>query len=473
MKYPIALSQRIDEVSKIVDGWPVEKDLGQVLNWLMQFDNEDIDLGVRVIRNLNVIGFEDLNTALTIAYSKLERMAVDKGTKINSRNTLFAGIGDGAKSGAMIGYNFRIINELSEDNFMDEESMNFLEAGMIDNIVLVDDIVGTGKQATDEIKSLTQTVTPLGVKNIFLLTAVGMKDGIKAISSNTKAHVFSAFEYSELDTVNCLDAAFYTGIPHEDRQDAKSRLEYYGKVTNRSPLGYGGIGALIAFYYNTPNISLPIIWGSKNSWLPLFKRAVKINGINSYYKQIESSISKKKKDPSTGKDNEFVILVEGKQDELFFDYIVSQIKDRLPFEKVSVISMGGFGSKKLIENISRLNKNCLFVVEEDEYAPQGYVDRFVKNLGENPYIMVKSLIHFLNLDSLAENERWSRIFERIEKLGDLNDRDKMRRIEKELRMMVHRSESRTKELFSTQLDSEKVQVLENELIEKIIEPKNA
>lgn len=472
MKYPIALSQRIDEVSKIVECWPVEKDLGQVLNWLMQFDNEDIDLGVRVIRNLNIIGFEDLNTALTIAYSKLERMAIDKGTKITSRNTLFAGIGDGAKSGAMIGYNFRIINELSEDNFMDDESMNFLEAGMIDNIVLVDDIVGTGKQATDEIKSLTQTVTPLGVKNIFLLTAVGMQDGIKAISSNTKAHVFSAFEYSALDTVNCLDSPFYEGIPHEERQDVKSRLEYYGKVTNKSPLGYGGIGALIAFYYNTPNISLPIIWGSRNSWLPLFKRAVKINGINSYYKQIESSITKKKREPSQGKENEIVILVEGKQDEVFFDHVVSLIKDRLPFNKVSVISMGGFGSKKLIENISRLNKNCLFIVEEDEFAPPKFVERFIQNLGDNPHILVKSLIHFLDLDSFSENEKWSGFFARIEKLGDLSDRDKMRRLEKEVRIMVHRSESRTRELFSSHLDAEKMAALEKELVERISELKN-
>ena len=90
MKHPISLSQRIDEVKSIVESWPVEKDINQVLNWLMQFDNDDIDLAVRVIKNLNVIGFEDLNTALTIAYSKLERMAIDKGTKITSRNTLLS-----------------------------------------------------------------------------------------------------------------------------------------------------------------------------------------------------------------------------------------------------------------------------------------------------------------------------------------------------------------------------------------------
>ncbi len=475
MKYPVSLSQRIDEVSRIVTDWPVEKDLAHVLNWLMQFDSDDIDLGVRVIRNLNVIGFEDLNTALTIAYSKLERMAIDKGTKITSRNTLFAGIGDGAKSGAMIGYNFRIINELSEDNFMDEESLNYLEAGMIDNIVLVDDIVGTGRQATEEIKALTQKVTPLGVKNIFLLTAVGMQEGIRAISENTKAHVFSAFEYSELDTVTCLDSNFYEGIPHEERAEAKSRLEYYGKMTNRSPLGYGGIGALIAFYYNTPNISLPIIWGAKNSWIPLFKRAVKINGINSYYKQIESSIAKKKKDkePLRSKQNELTVLVEGRTDEIFFDFIVGLIRDKLPYEKVSVISLGGFGSKKLIENISRLNENCLFVVEDDEHAPPGYVDRLIQNIEDRPYLKVKSFIHFINLDSLAQSDRWSSIFSRINSISDLSDGRKLHRLEKDISMRIMRSESRFKDLFSNYLDPEKVESLCQLLVEKISGDDNA
>ncbi|MBQ4812702.1 hypothetical protein J8M20_15185 [Pseudoalteromonas luteoviolacea] len=470
MKYPISLSQRVDEVKHIVSNWSVEKDLSQVLNWLMQFDNEDIDLGVRIIRNLNVIGFEDLNTALTIAYSKLERMAIDKGTKISDKNTLFAGIGDGAKSGAMIGYNFRIINELSEDNFMDEKSLNYLESGMIDNIVLIDDIVGTGNQATEEIKSLTQKVTPLGVKNIFLLTAVGMQEGIKAISQNTKAHVFSAFEYSELDTVTCLDSCFYEGIPHEDRAETKLRLEYYGRITNQSsPLGYGSIGALIAFYYNTPNISLPMIWSSKNSWIPLFKRAVKINGINSYYRQIGTSITKKKRERSTlkSKRHELTILVEGRTDEIFFDYVVSLIKDRLDYEKVSVISLGGFGSKKLIDNIYGLNENCLFIVEDEMGLQPKRTDRFMTNVQDKPHLRIKSFIYFLNLDLLAQSERWSPIFTMDKEDSESNLSRKINRLEMSIIKYLRNSESRFKELFVNYLDKEKIDDLCELLLSKI------
>jgi hypothetical protein len=382
MKYPVSHNQRFQEIEEVVAAWPIEKSFDHVLKWLMQFDTEDIDLGVRILKHLNVVGYEDLNTSLSIAYSKLERVAIDKDSRISSQNTLFAGIGDGAKSGAMIGYNFRIANELPEDNFLTDDSLVHLESGLIENIVLVDDVIGTGDQATREIKALTEKVTPFGVKNIFLLTAVGMTDGIKSIIAETKAHVFSAFEYTDLDTATNLDSAFYDGIPHEQRSKLRDRLDYYGRVSSKQGLGYGGIGALIAFYYNTPNISLPVIWGSRNSWIPLFKRSVKINGISSYYKQIEASITKKKREktPVDRKEKELLIFVEGRIDEAFYQYVLGGIGDT-GFEKLSIISLGGFGSKTLIENIARLSRYCLFVVEEDARMPRAYIDRFRKNIG--------------------------------------------------------------------------------------------
>lgn len=470
MKYPISHNKRFEEIEAVVATWPVEKNFDHVLKWLMQFDTEDIDLGVRVIKNLNVVGFEDLNTSLSIAYSKLERVAMDKDSKISSRNTLFAGIGDGAKSGAMIGYNFRIANELPEDNFMTEESIEHLESGLIENIVLVDDVIGTGDQATREIKQLTDKVTPFGVKNIFLLTAVGMTDGIKNIIADTKAHVFSAFEYSDLDTVTNLDSAFYDGVPHEHREKLRSRIEYYGRVSNKAGLGYGGIGALLAFYYNTPNISLPIVWGSKNSWIPLFKRAVKINGISSYYKQIESSISKKKKSnsPIQRTQKELLLFVEGRLDEAFFEFVMSGIGNN-GFDKVSVISLGGYGSKTLVENITRLSPNCIFLIEDDDQAPAGFVDRFRKNIGDHQFLMVKPVEHYLDIDRLSQDERWGRFFQRPTNLEEARRPVFVRRPFIEIQRRLGNQASSLHEFFQTFIAPEKLASLQEQLKEKFVE----
>jgi hypothetical protein len=181
MKYPQSLEKQLNEVKTITDNWAIEIPFESVIKWIMQFDSNDFELAVRVIKNLNVIGFEELNNALTVAYSKLERKAIDKQTKIKNINTLFAGIGEGGKSGAMISYSFRLANELSEENFYDENALQHLEEGRIENIVLVDDIISSGNQAITEIRKLSEIALPLGVKNIFLLTAVGMREGIKKV----------------------------------------------------------------------------------------------------------------------------------------------------------------------------------------------------------------------------------------------------------------------------------------------------
>lgn len=98
--------------------------------------------------NLNVIGFEDLNTSLSIAYNQIRARSNRQGIQDIKAATHCSRIGDGAKSGAMIGYSFKIANELPEDNFMTDESIDHLESGLIENIVLVDDLIGTGHQAT-------------------------------------------------------------------------------------------------------------------------------------------------------------------------------------------------------------------------------------------------------------------------------------------------------------------------------------
>lgn len=468
MKYPASHLSKLEEIESIVAKWPTEKDFNHVLKWVMQFDNMDIDLALRIIKNLNVVGYEDLNNALAIAYSKLERMAVDKKTKINNRNTLFAGIGDGAKSGAMIGYNFRVINDLPEDNFMGDESVKYLEAGIIDNIVLVDDIVGTGHQATKEIQSLTEKVTPFGVKNIFLLTAVGMKEGIDKISEETKAYVFSAFEYCEHDTAKSLDSRFYEGIAHEERDSLKRRLEYYGLIASNSGMGYGGIGALIAFYYNTPNISLPVIWGNRNSWIPLFKRATKINGINSYFKQIDDSLSKKKKASETipGEKNEFLLFVEGKNDEVFFDYFLNIITEEIQYEKVTVVSIGGYNSKTLIDNITRLSPHYLFVLEKDENYPKQYIDKVTKMFEGRNHIWVHPLEYYFETDLILKDESWNRYFPSLREQTDSDNRRVRRSFSLDFVQFLKRT-TRLTEFFDRFIDGKKFDELKKHLLDAI------
>ncbi len=142
---------------------------------------------MRVVRNLNVIGAKDLERSLEVAYSKLMRKSIEKGSRINSKNTIFAGMGEDGKSGSMVSYHFRLINELSEENFLNEDSVKYFEQGMIQNIVLIDDVLSSGTQATKEIHKITEKFLPLGVQNIFVLTVCGFRNGIENVEEQTKS----------------------------------------------------------------------------------------------------------------------------------------------------------------------------------------------------------------------------------------------------------------------------------------------
>ena len=412
MKYPVKIREKISEIEDAVSDWPVEVDLNDVLRWILQFDNEDYDLALRIVKNLNVIGSKDLEQSLEVAYSKLMRKAIEKGTHISNRNTIFAGMGEDGKSGSMISYHFRLINELSEENFLNEESVKFFASGMIQNIVLIDDVLSSGTQASKEIHNITEKFLPLGIQNIFVLTVCGFRSGIKHVEEKTKAHVFSAFEYGEEDTVISLDSKFYEGIPHEQRKGILNRIEHYGSICARKmPLGYGKIGALLVFYYNTPNNTLPVIWGSQNGWIPLFRRVNRINGINSYYKQISNRQKSVAKENIIRKD-ELVIYTEGKIDEMIFDVLVTdfELESKLGFKKVSVVSIGGgYASKKLFEKLEELNGSMIFAFDFD--IPSSSRRTYIEKL---PIVYLKpSFLQFIDIETfINRDERFARFIKR-------------------------------------------------------------
>jgi hypothetical protein len=472
MKYPTVLLDKLEEVKKIIELWPVDIEFEDVIKWIMQFDSNDFDLAIRVIKNLNVIGFQDLNNALTIAYSKLERRALDKKTKISSKTTLFAGAGEGGKSGAMISYNFRLINELSEENFLDENSFLHIEKGRIENIVLIDDIISSGDQAIDEIRLLMEKSLPFGVKNIFLLTAAGMKESIKKVEEETGAYVFSAFEYDINDTVQSFDSNFYNGIPYENRNQLKQRLEYYGAIASRSALGYKGLGGLITFYYNTPNSTLPIVWSSLNSWIPLFRRTIRVNGIDSYYKQFDNLKNKTTHQKVAGK-KELSIYVEGKTEESFFEALEMKLKERFNFEKINIIPLGGFFSEKLLENIEKFTENFIFILEDMEISSQGFRraqnQRLAEYMKEKPHVFMKTLDEYFDLNALKLDDEYSKILPQYETIEETKTYEFKREFES--RMFKRFSPSYRSVLFKSilpkYLNNEAFEILLKSIEEKL------
>lgn len=483
MRYPASLNSKLQELENIVQNWPVEKPFQEVLDWILQFDSEDFEIPFRIIKNINIIGVEDMKHALKVAYSKLERMASDKNASITHKNTLFAGVGEGGKSGSMMSYHFRVINDISEENFIGDDSIEHLENGRIKNIVLIDDIVSSGNQATEEIKIITEKFTPFGVENIFLLTSVGMKSGLEKIEEETKAFVFSAFEYDERDTVASLDAQFYDGLDVGQRSRLKTRIEYYGAKCCRSPLGYQGVGGLIHFYFNTPNSTLPIIWSMKNSWIPLFRRSTRINGIDSYYKQVDSALNKKiegkttKKTKANAEKEPFSIFVEGKSDEVFIRLVLDGEKSDV-LNQYRIIVLGPMVSSNLADLLAASFPKHLFVLDdEDASGHRSFGRRLARVVTKFTTVKIKSFFNYIDLKRLVEDKEYSWIFKsrplQPVELDDIPKHEREALYLEFMRGMPFSSRERVMEdLFRQYKLESEVNILKSELVGEIVKVSN-
>lgn len=409
MKYPKYLESRLQEISTIVNNWHSEKTIEEVMSWILQFEPDHYDLAIRILRNLNYIGPDDLNIALSVAYSKLLRHAKEKGNKISLENTLYMPIGSDGKSGAMIAYNFRMINDLSSSYFMSEETFEFVKEGKIRNLVLIDDIIATGDQSGKQLKQMADKARTLGIANVYLVTAFGFRSGIDRLRDTEVADVFSAVEYDDKDTVMNLDALFYEGLPHDKRRQYWEAIsKYYGGY------GYVGqndntpIGGLIRFYYNTPNCTLNMIWGSNNGWIPLFERkhdkTIREPGLYTLTEFLDT-----KNDDVQVSKQECSIYVEGKTEELFLQEL-AQRNNNFGYSSISIISIGPFVSDTLVEALKKYSKHVFFVTDEDLSLETEHVKIIKKVIDAQDLKSMGHTLNYFDISKIKNSERFTKVF---------------------------------------------------------------
>jgi len=148
-----------------------------------------------------------------------------------------------------------------------------------DTIILIDDFIGSGNQATnfwDKRKFVNKTLKDLHEKNpeirFYYLALCGMAEGVSEISSSLPITVIVGEELD--DRFKCFSTCSQIFSDPEERRKAEILMTTKGKYLYSHPLGYKNSQLAIAFDHNTPNNSLPVIWKKKTdgSWYPLFKR---------------------------------------------------------------------------------------------------------------------------------------------------------------------------------------------------------
>ena len=151
-------------------------------------------------------------------------------------------------------------------------------------ILIVDDFAGTGSSIVKGLNSFFVDVGNSDVINNFL------KEGRilcyllfafpEALQKMRSSHPDVKFLASHVftDELRALDPDSNIFKDEKETNFAREVLLQIGReLYPQFPLGYGDMGALVAFHNTTPNNSLPIFWCSgranEKTWRPLFPRA--------------------------------------------------------------------------------------------------------------------------------------------------------------------------------------------------------
>jgi hypothetical protein len=139
----------------------------------------------------------------------------------------------------------------------------------------LDDFVGRGTTANYYLKPYKDEMAQF--QQVYLLSLVGLKTGkqlLRRFYPDLKIQFWQE-PWSLMDPANPI-------FTDRERQDLSAFLEKYGRKLqnaakaqrdpNISPLGYGESGALVTFFYNTPNNTPLIFWSRAQGWKPLFPR---------------------------------------------------------------------------------------------------------------------------------------------------------------------------------------------------------
>ncbi len=203
----------------------------------------------------------------------------------------FLGIGNPSESGIHLLYFFRQINKLSKNLFInghefltDRESLHD-----IDEIIFIDDLCGSGSQASRYSKSIVCKLKEIKPNlKISYYVLIATKLGIGNIIDKDLGFDNVSAVFTLDNSFKCFhnDSRYYKNCNNEiTAKKGISLCEKYSASMTYSnikepiiPTGYGDSQMLLSFFHNTPNNTLPIFWfeDENHNWYPLFKRYPKI-----------------------------------------------------------------------------------------------------------------------------------------------------------------------------------------------------
>ncbi|PTX43589.1 hypothetical protein C8P64_2118 [Christiangramia gaetbulicola] len=185
-------------------------------------------------------------------------------------------------SGAMVRYLTNNLN-FPEENILNPMRLESKTLNKANNIIIIDDFIGSGKQILDfyNFKKITldsEELTMREISNKFpnieleYFCLVSTLDGLHKINNPENFPQNNLrITYSELldERYKVFGSSSYY-FPKDKVEDFKNVLEDLCELNNIELLGYEGLDYALAFHHSIPDCSLPLFYKKNNNWFPLF-----------------------------------------------------------------------------------------------------------------------------------------------------------------------------------------------------------
>ncbi len=241
-----------------------------IVKWLDNFRTNEQRYARKLLEHLKVVSVDELEEDCQEIYKKiLEEYKLE--------DLIFVGIGGEAKSDKHILYHFRLYNKIPEAQFFNklDPELNEIRRKVI---VYQDDIASTGNQMCLDWKDFKSRLpTDFFEQNTFIFAPLYLTEAAKLKIQEETDFTVIYIEEHLLTEENNVFSKEATVFKKSELETAKEICWRYGKkLYSIGPLGYGNSGLLLVFPYNTPNNTLPVIWGESKDvnfkWVPLFHR---------------------------------------------------------------------------------------------------------------------------------------------------------------------------------------------------------
>lgn len=236
-----------------------------ITDWLQNFDDSEIDMAISILEHTDYYRTEDISSILMKGLDKL---------LVTKKRLHFVAIGHPGKSGGHVLYYVKNLfkyspyNKYPDRNFYwNLSEIDYSKLTQDDELILVDDIIGSGYTLYEEIID-----AEFPVKRNFSL-------GVLSVIINEKGKSFLKKKFPELEIYGEIKIDVFDndqrlfGTRIKTKSIREFAYKYGKKLDAKNPLGYKNSQMLVIFAHAVPNNTLPIIWKNTRNWTALVPRS--------------------------------------------------------------------------------------------------------------------------------------------------------------------------------------------------------